>query len=116
MSASPGLKRNNPKPIVGKNPTFPLEIGVVCWIDLLSFFVDLTIFERPLPQWIDLGPEFSWSNARLNMRGNFAEVIEIAQRKHLEGGPIGIRDGVQVAQELANDPDVLHALRTAEKP
>lgn len=34
--------------------------------------------------------------------------------RHPSGGPTDIRDGLAIAQTLANDPNVLAALRAAE--
>jgi hypothetical protein len=80
------------------------------------FFVDLALFERPLPAWLKLGPTMHWSHPRLGLHTDFAPVEDIPAWKHIKGGPIGILDGLQIAQGLAGDPDVLSALRKAEKP
>lgn len=42
--------------------------------------------------------------------------IKRNQNKHVGGGPIGIRDGLEIAQQLSGDPNVLNALRAARKP
>jgi hypothetical protein len=80
------------------------------------FFVDLTLFETPPPPWLELGPRIEWSHPSLSLRTSFAPILNLPQWKHIEGGPVGILDGHQVAQRLANNPDVLNALRSAEKP
>jgi hypothetical protein len=80
-----------------------------------NFFVDLSIFENPLPSWIQAGPEIPWSNARLGLVATFAQVIDLPPHKH-SGGVAGILDGLQVAQRLAHDPNVLESLRSAVKP
>lgn len=78
-------------------------------------FVDLTIFDTPTPAWIVRGDIVRWSNEQLSMRASFAPILSFPRAKHVEGGPLGIRDGLQVAQELTQDPNVLSALRKARK-
>jgi hypothetical protein len=87
-----------------------------------NFFVDLSLFPRPLPTWLDIGEVTSWSDARLGLTADFAalrslpfgrEVVNTPNGQ-VEGGPEGILDGLQVAQQLANDKDVLTALRRAK--
>jgi hypothetical protein len=78
-----------------------------------NFFVDLTIFEEPPPPWVMLGERIMWSNQRLNMNGIFAPVLDLPPSKHAAGGPKGVRNGLQIAQLLTNDPDVLNIIRAA---
>jgi hypothetical protein len=80
------------------------------------FFIDLTLFDTPLPSWLVLGETVKWSNETLRMEALFAPILELLPCKHEEGGPLGIRDGLQVAQSLTQDPNVLRALRAARKP
>jgi len=80
------------------------------------FFVDLTLFEHTTPAWIVLGDKFVWRHERLSIVAPFAPVKEILNRRHGDGGPIGILDGVQVAQKLSLDRNVMKALRAAQKP
>ena len=81
-----------------------------------NFFVDLTLFDSPTQEWIQTGETVKWSDERLHMRASFAAVLGFPSFKHVEGGPLGIRDGLQIAQYLTQDPDVLTALRKASKP
>jgi hypothetical protein len=81
-----------------------------------NFYLDLSILARPLPPWIELGSAIDWSHARLGLRTTFASVHGLPYRRHAEGGPVGILDGLQIAQVLAENPDVLSALRAASKP
>lgn len=81
-----------------------------------NFFVDMSIFAQPAPDWIELGPKIDWSHPRLGLQTTFAPVKNLLQRRHIDGGPIGILDGLRIAQELAQNPDVLSALRSAVKP
>jgi hypothetical protein len=79
-----------------------------------NFFVDLAIFDTPTPAWLVTGDAVSWSDEKLHLRASFAPVLAFPRAKH-KGGPIGIRDGLQVAQELTHDINVLDALRKARK-
>jgi len=81
-----------------------------------NFFVDLSIFSKPVPDWIELGPIIEWSHERLGLHSSFAPIQNLPQRRHIEGGPLGILDGLQIAQELAQNPNVLSALRVSAKP
>jgi len=80
-----------------------------------NFFVDLALFDRPMPAWAIAGKTVKWSNDRLRMRASFAPILAFPPYKHVEGGPLGIRDGLQIAQYLTRDPNVLSALRAAQK-
>lgn len=78
-----------------------------------NFFVDLALFNDPSPPWLDFGPPIRWTNGRLRLQADFSPLRDIKRWKHPGGGPIEIRDGLQIAQHLAGDPDVLRALRSA---
>jgi hypothetical protein len=80
-----------------------------------NFYVDLIIFGGNRPAWINLGPDIHWTHPRLNLVATFAAIWAIPQQSHPPGGPVDILDGLKVAQRLANDPDVLSALRMARK-
>lgn len=81
-----------------------------------TFFVDRALFDTPIPEFVVAGKTVEWSNEKLRMKASFMPIIELRHRKHTSGGPRGIRDALQVAQELTQDPNVLTALRTAQKP
>ena len=76
-------------------------------------FVDLSIFHDPLPDWLDVGAHISWKNSRLDLCANFAPLLAIKSEKHASGGPTGIRDGLEVAEQLAGSANVLDALRAS---
>jgi hypothetical protein len=80
-----------------------------------AFYVDTTIFGGGRPQWIDLGPDIDWEHPKLHLHAVFTEVRGINDGRHPSGGPTDIRDGLAIAQTLANDPNVLAALRAAGK-
>lgn len=80
-----------------------------------EFYVDLAMFESPVPRWLSIGEKIDWSHDRLRMKGSFAPILDLPLWKHVEGGPVGILDGLQIAQKLAGDNNVLSALRSARK-
>lgn len=80
-----------------------------------SFFVDLTIFDTPPPTWVVSELTVKWSDERLRMGASFAKILSFKHTQHTNGRPLGIRDGLRVAQELTLDPNVLSALRKAKK-
>lgn len=81
-----------------------------------NFFVDLTLFDTPIPPWVVTGKAVKWSNENLHMKASFAPILHFPPHKHIAGGPMGIRDGLEIAQQLTHDPDVLNALQRARKP
>lgn len=81
-----------------------------------NFFIDLALFDDPLPQWIVTEKIVRWSDETLGMKASFAHVLGFPTHESEQGGQLGIRDGLQVAQYLAGDPDVLKKLRAAGKP
>lgn len=80
------------------------------------FFVDLAIFNEITPSWVIAEQTVEWSDERLHMNASFAPIIGFSPCKHASGGPLGIRDGLQIAQYLSQNPDVLAGLRAARKP
>ncbi len=90
--------------------------GTKCGLPGPNFYVDLMLFDSPRPNWLDIGPEIPWSHRDLGMHAKFASVLDISKGPHPEGGPAGIRDGLNVAKRLAGDEDVLAKLRSAQKP
>jgi hypothetical protein len=81
-----------------------------------NFFADVSLFAKPTPEWLITGETVRWSDQRLRMKAGFAPILDLRGRRHASGGPLGIRDGLQVAQDLTEDPDVLTAIRAAQKP
>jgi hypothetical protein len=79
-----------------------------------NFYVDLSLFDGTPSGWIELGPPIHWSG-RLSLACDYAQILELEALGLPAGGPSDIRDGLQVAQHLAHDPNVLDALRVARK-
>lgn len=84
-------------------------------------FVDLALFDDAAFDWLLIGDSIPWKNDKLGLTANFAALGGLPVGKEHEkrdgivvsGGPLGVRNGLQVAQHLAKDDDVLHALRAA---
>jgi hypothetical protein len=76
-----------------------------------KFFLDLSLFKSSLPDWIRASRIIDWQHDRLGLTAKFAEVSEISRKGHIQGGPLEIRDGLQVAENLTGDKNVLDALR-----
>ncbi|MGV1794272.1 MULTISPECIES: hypothetical protein [unclassified Rhizobium] len=79
-----------------------------------NFYVDLAIFDRLDLDWITLGEAINWSHPRLGLSADFASVLGINCRNRTPVSPEGVRDGLQIAEQLTSDPNVLHALRQAK--
>ena len=62
-----------------------------------KFVVDLTIFNATMPSWVVAEKTVEWSDESLHMSASFAPIIEFSRCKHASGGPLGIRDGLQIA-------------------
>jgi hypothetical protein len=84
-------------------------------------FVDMAVFERPLPDWLEVGPAVEWLDPNLDLSATFAPLRSLPFAREavntpagqIEGGPEGVLDGLQVAGQLAKDDNVLAALRKA---
>jgi hypothetical protein len=74
-------------------------------------YVDFALFDDNWPDWIRVGQPVPWSHERLKLQGVFAPVVAIKRSRHPRGHPPGIRDALQVAQRLTNDPEVLRRMR-----
>lgn len=80
-----------------------------------NFFVDLALFDTPTPPWVLKGDAVNWSHERLRMKASFAPILDFAACERVEGGPLGVRDGLQVAQHLAGNKNVLDVLQAAQR-
>jgi hypothetical protein len=79
-----------------------------------SFYVDLVLFDAPLPVTITLGQAISWTDTNLGLSADFAEVRELLEPGQGERHT-GIRNGLAIARALAPSNDVLAALKTLER-
>ena len=80
-----------------------------------NFFIDLSLFESPPPPWLVIDSPFDWAHPKLGLKTSFAHLIDLPRWTHVERGPLGILDGLEVAKRQTRDPNVLRALRTASK-
>ncbi|AIC29760.1 hypothetical protein IE4771_PB00025 (plasmid) [Rhizobium etli bv. mimosae str. IE4771] len=80
-----------------------------------NFYVDLAIFDQLGLDWITLGEAINWSHPRLGLSADFASVLGVNWRNRTPVAPEGVRDGLQIAEQLTGDPNVLDALRQAKK-
>jgi hypothetical protein len=80
-----------------------------------NFFVDLALFNSPMPEWVVAGKTVRWSHKRLRMEASFAPILALHPNGKVKGYPHGIRDGIEVAEHLSGDHEVLKALRAAQK-
>ncbi|MDM9645558.1 hypothetical protein [Rhizobium sp. S163] len=78
-----------------------------------NFYVDMALFQGR-PTWLHLGPEIEWSHPRLGLKATFSSLIDIPILLNPEAGPLDIRDGLQVAQHVEGNADVLASLRAAK--
>lgn len=81
-----------------------------------NFYLDLSVLKLPAADWIDLGPTITWSHKTLALSASFAMVKSLTRAPHPPGGPISVLSGLEVAESLAGDRNVLDALRAAHKP
>lgn len=89
------------------------SVGAAGGLGGSSFFIDSSLFDVDTLPWIRFGDPIHWSHERLGLHASFLPVIDFPTKSHPGGGPIGLRDGLRVAQQLTNDSDVLRALRSA---
>lgn len=79
-------------------------------------FIDLSLFEGPPPSCFEFEAPIEWENEKLGLKTTFRPLTRLLSLKQIDksnGAPIGVRDGLQVAQQLAGDKDVLKALRSS---
>ena len=78
-----------------------------------NFFLDLSLLHRPQSQWPRLDAVFRWHHKTLGLDTCFGKIRELSNCKYPKDGATQIRNGLEVAQALAGEEDVLEALRRA---
>lgn len=78
-------------------------------------FVDMNLFDKKNFSWMRFGQLIDWKHEKLGLQTQFAELVELRDPNEKNPIPSGVRNGLQVAQNLADDKNVLEALRAARK-
>lgn len=79
-----------------------------------GFYLDAALLSS-LPPWLGVGEPVNWCNEDLRLHASFIPVHSLIDWEHPRGGPTEVRGGLEVAQVLSADDDVLSALRAAGK-
>ena len=79
-----------------------------------NFFLDLSLFHSPRSKRPVLDGAFRWRHETLGLETCFAKVEEISDFTRSTDGVLKFRNGLEVAQALAGEEDVLAALRRAK--
>jgi len=80
-----------------------------------NFYLDTGLLLDPSCKWPSGGGQIFWSDDALGLDTEFRRVVDFPKTAHLEGGAAELRTGLEVAQFLAGDLDVLKALRSSQK-
>jgi hypothetical protein len=78
-------------------------------------FVDLSLFAQPIPCCFEFEAPVDWMHEKLGLKTQFGPLKSLLPLNNNEksyGAPTGVRDGLEVARHLADDDDVLAALRS----
>ena len=79
-----------------------------------NFFMDLSLLHSQRSQWPIPDEVICWRHETLGLDTCFGRVREISHFTHSKDGAPKIRNGLEVAQALAGEEDVLEALRRAK--
>lgn len=78
-------------------------------------FIDLSLFENPKKlAWLELGTHVAWEDKKLRLKATFAPLLNLDLKKATTLSrrfPDGIRNGIQVAENITGDPNVIASLR-----
>tara|TARA_R110002051_G_scaffold57603_2_gene106440 strand:+ start:14500 stop:15348 length:849 start_codon:yes stop_codon:yes gene_type:complete len=79
-----------------------------------KFYLDMALLASPITSDVVVDRTVKWQDQRLQLSGSFGEISNIVD--HGSGYmPRGAyRDGVEVAQNISNDPDILAKLRKSK--
>ena len=80
-----------------------------------SFYLDLSLLRRPLAAWPRIDAQIQWKHDILGLDTCFGKVRDIPKRRHADTNINCVRSGLEVAQALVADTDVLEALRRARR-
>ncbi|MDP5307895.1 hypothetical protein [Paracoccus spongiarum] len=80
-----------------------------------NFYLDTALLLDSTCAWPSGGSGIMWRDNTLGLDTEFRRVSNLPKIKHPEGGASELRTGLEVAQFLAGDVDVLNALSLASK-
>lgn len=80
-----------------------------------NFYLDTALLLDPTCAWPSGENGIMWRDNTLGLDTEFRRVSNLSKVKHPEGGTPELRTGLEVAQFLAGDLDVLRALRSSSK-
>lgn len=89
------------------------ETGGASGLTGSNFYLDNTLFDRPCPSWIDASDPISWKFDKLNMKADFLRIKSVRENNHPRGGPIEVRDGLEIAKFLAPTDSVREVIQRA---
>lgn len=80
-----------------------------------NFFLDTTLLKNPDSEWPIGGSLFDWEHKALGLKSVFKKIEQLVPEKHTNEISSKLKTGLEVAQSLAGDENVLNALRSARK-
>jgi hypothetical protein len=80
-----------------------------------NFFLDTSLLKQQDSEWPVGGKLFDWEHKTLGLKSKFRRVEDLSPEKFTNEAGSRLKTGLEVAQTLAGDKDVLDALRSARK-
>lgn len=80
-----------------------------------NFFLDTSLLRQPNTEWPVGGKLFDWEHQNLGLKSVFKRIERLSPEKFTNEASSRLKTGLEVAQTLAGDNDVLHALRSTRK-
>lgn len=80
-----------------------------------NFFLDTSLLKQPNTEWPVGGKLFEWEHQTLGLKSVFKRIERLSPEKFTNEATSKLKTGLEVAQTLAGDKDVLDALRRARK-
>ncbi len=80
-----------------------------------NYFLDTSLLKQPNADWPVGGNLFDWEHQTLGLKSEFKRIERLSPEKFTNEASSRVKTGLEVAQTLAGDKDVLDALRSARK-
>ncbi|WP_372574969.1 hypothetical protein [Ruegeria jejuensis] len=80
-----------------------------------NFFLDTSLLKKTDTEWPVGGKAFDWEHNTLGLKSEFMRIEHLSPEKYTNEASSRLKTGLEVAQTLAGDNDVLEALRRARK-